>query len=260
MRLDRVSLFSFVFAVAPLTAFAQDASPAGDAAPAGEAQPSAAPAAAAESAFKIKRGFFAESDLGLFLTFGGRNTNDPTLPSRGTSNIQPHVGVTVGYDLVHGPKYSFSLGLRLAMGLNGGAGRVTDAEIAAGDEVTTKSSDYSVIETGLVGAVSFLVTERLAVAVKVDGGGGFVDPDPSTPAVHQPPCLEGETQLDNGDLCSVAGAGGAAFAPTFGAGVGIEYFTLLNDFSVGITLRFQAILLDGMIPAATATFPIKYTF
>jgi hypothetical protein len=127
------------------------------------------------------------------------------------------------------------------MGLNGGVGRVTDAEIAAGEEVTTKSNDFSVIETGGEVWLGFLMTDRIALDVKLDGGMGIVDPDPSKTA--------GED-----------GAGTAVFAPTFGAGLGVEYFTLLNDFSVGLTLRFQAVLVDGMIPGATITIPIKYTF
>lgn len=206
-----------------------------------EASPGVARAtgsASADARFKIRRGFFAEGDLGVFLTFGGRNTNNPELPKRVTSNIQPQLGVTVGYDVAHGETYSFSLGLKLAMGLNGGAGRVSGTD--PGDP-TTKSNDYAVIQSGLQAALSILMTDRLALAFKLDGGAGIVDPDP-TKTADDP------------------SAGSATFAPVLGGGAGLEYFTLLNDFSVGVTLRFEAILLDGMIPGATVTIPIKYTF
>lgn len=239
----RPLLFVSILSLIPAYAFAQDAE-GGDAAKAAvEGEKKDVPPAAEPSpqdAFKIKRGFFASSDLGVFLTFGGRNTNNPMLPSRPTSNIQPHLGVVVGYDVFHTDAFNFSLGLRFAMGLSGGAGRVTAAE-TSDPESTTKSNDFSVIEAGGEVGLGFLMTDRLALTFKVDGGAGIVDPDPSTTA--------GEV-----------GAGGAVFAPTFGVGLGIEFFTLLNDFSVGFTMRFQGVLVDGLIPGASFTIPIKYTF
>lgn len=243
----RPLLFVSLLALTPASAFAQDAE-GGDAAkaavegekkdvpPAAESAPSSSPA----DAFKIKRGFFVSSDLGVFLTFGGRNTNNPMLPSRPTSNIQPHLGIVAGYDIFHTDSFDFSLGLRFAMGLSGGAGRVTAAELTD-PEATTKSNDFSVIEAGAEVGLGFLLTDRLALTFKADGGAGIVDPDPSTTA-------------------GVAGAGGATFATTFGVGLGIEFFTLLNDFSIGFTMRFQGVLVDGLIPGASFTIPIKYTF
>jgi hypothetical protein len=245
----RPFVFVSILSLVPAFAFAQEGGDAAKAAVEGEKKdtPPAAPEAAGPSSapqdrFKIKRGFFAQSDLGVFLTFGGRNTNNPMLPSRVTSNIQPHLGVVVGYDVVHSEAFSLSLGLRFAMGLSGGAGRVTSAELGM-EDVTTKSNDFSVIEAGGEIGLGILATDRLAVTIKVDGGAGIVDPDPSKVA---------------GDPCNCAGA--ATFAPTFGAGAGIEFFTLLNDFSVGFTMRFQGVLVDGLIPGASFTIPIKYTF
>ncbi|MCK6544327.1 adventurous gliding motility protein CglE [Myxococcota bacterium] len=265
----RAPLLTLLLVGTPGLALAEEPAPAdATTAPAGDTATNTPPAdqaasatATPDDAFKIKRGFFAESDLGLFMTFGGRNTNNPDLPARGVSNVQPHLGVTVGYDVVHGPKYNFSLGVKLAMGFSGGAGRATESEIAEGiNDVTTKSNDYTVIETGIQAAFSYLVTDRLALTLKADGGGGFLDPDPTVATITEPPCPEGANTVDNGRACITPGSGSAAFAPMFGAGIGVEYFTLLNDFSVGVTLRFAGILKDGMIPAASATFPIKYTF
>jgi hypothetical protein len=39
----------------------------------------------------------------MYMTFGGRNTNSQGLEARGTSNIQPHIGVTLGYDIFSTP-------------------------------------------------------------------------------------------------------------------------------------------------------------
>lgn len=228
-----------------------------DQAPAPESAP-AAPSAKTASGksqtdtgtFKLRRGLYAEADLGLFMTFGGRNTNLPDLPSKGASNIQPTLGFTVGYDLVHSPAFSFGLGIGVAMHLNGGAGRVKAEDIQAGvEDQTTKSNDFVIIPIGLAPMVSILLSDRLALSIRGDGGMALLNPDPTTAAATSQPRDE-----------SIVGAGSSAFAPFFGVGAGLEYFTLLNDFSVGVRVSFLGVLRDGFIPGATATFPIKYTF
>lgn len=240
-----------ILSLVPAFAFAQDdeemppdPAPAAKTEEKKEAPTETTPAATAETApgdrFKIRRGFYAQADLGVYMTFGGRNTNNPAFPKRFSSNVQPHVGVVAGYDVVSSDSFNLGLGARFAMGLSGGAGRVTDAELA-GEDVGTKSNDFSVIEAGVEADLAIMMSERVWLDVKLDGGAGIVDPDPSKVAGEE-------------------GAGAATFAPVFGVGVGVEYFTLLNDFSVGATLRFQGVLLDGMIPGASITIPIKYTF
>jgi hypothetical protein len=211
-----------------------------DDASATETTPAATVESAPQERFKIKRGFYAQADLGVYMTFMGRNTNNPAFPKRFTSNVQPHVGVVAGYDVVSSDSFNLGLGARFAMGLSGGAGRVSDAELM-GEDIGTKSNDFSVIELGAEADLAIMMTDRVWLNIKLDGGAGIVDPDPTKVA--------GED-----------GAGAATFAPVFGAGVGVEYFTLLNDFSVGATLRFQGVLADGMIPGMSITIPIKYTF
>jgi hypothetical protein len=106
----------------------------------------------------------------------------------------------------------------------------------------SRSADFSILEAGLVAALALNVSDRVAVTIKVDGGAGPISPDPTKFATDP-------------------GAGGAVIAPTVGGGAGIEYFTLLNDFTVGIDLRFAMTLLSGYpIPSASATIPVKYTF
>lgn len=244
MHFARVALITSSLALVPFGAQAasktKERKPEASAEKAGEEQPAKVETPVKDQ-FKIRRGFFAEGDLGVFLTFGGVNANNPSLPKRATSNLQPHIGVTLGYDLSHGPKYDFSLGLRFGMGLSGGASRATPSDAAAGLDVATRSNDFSVIETGLQAAFSYLLTDRLGLVVKADGGAGLVDPDPTRYADD-------------------AKAGKAAFAPIFGVGTGLEYYTLLTDFSMGVTFRFEGVLLGGLIPAASVTLPVKYTF
>jgi hypothetical protein len=213
-------------------------------------KPAAAPApdAQAQGRFQIRRGFFAEGDLGVFMTFGGKNTNDPMLPSRTVSNLEPHLGVTVGYDVLSNDSFNLAVGAQFAMGLNGGLGRVSNSQIAAAadtSQLNTISADYSVFETSLQVAMSFMLNDRFALTTRLSGGLALLDPDPSKTA-------------------DLPGAGGLATAPVFGVGVGLEYYTLLNDFAIGIPLlRFQGILAPGgagFIPGLAITVPVKYTF
>lgn len=193
-----------------------------------------------EAPIEIKRGFFAEGDLGVFFSLGGRNTNSVNLTSRTFSNVQPYVGLTLGYDVFHTDSFNLGLGLRFAMGLNGGAGRASVDEPL--EEANTKSNDYSVQQAGAAINFGFLVAERLALTFELHGGAGFLTPDPTLPAAE-------------------AGAGGSLFAPTFGGAIGLELYTLLNDFSIGILVRSVNMIASGeFIPGLSATIPIKYTF
>jgi hypothetical protein len=224
----------------------------GGAQPAEAAAPATgASAKASEPRFDIRRGLHSEGDFGVFLTFGGTNTNNPALPSRATSNIQPYVGVMVGYDVLQGDNWNLALGGKFALLLNGGAGRVSNAEIAdtspGAPDPTTKSNDFAVYETGLAVHFGYLLTDRLALNVKADGGLAVLDPDPSLAAAN----YDGDP-LDQ--------AGGIGVGGIFGVGLGVEWFTLLNGFSVGATARYVGILADGLISGVSVTFPVKYNF
>lgn len=207
----------------------------------GESAPEATTTEQQDVPFQIRRGFFAESDLGAFFTFGGYNTNVPELPSKGMSNVQPYLGLILGYDLMSKPKTNLSLGLKLAAGFSAGGGRPSGEQLQDVDTATTLPNDFAVYEAGLTIGFAYFVSERVALTVKADGGAAIVTPDTTIPA-------------------SVAGAGGTAVGGVAGGGLGVEYFTLLNDFSVGVDLRFGAIFHGGMIPSASVSVPIRYTF
>jgi len=242
----------------PSLAFAQDgeeAPPDAKPADATEAKPEEKPAKAPDAAaavdpdadrpFQIKRGLHAEADLGVYFTFGGRNTNDPNLqyPGKTISNVQPYLGVFFGYDVIQAPKYAFAVGLKFAAGYSGGAGRVSASEVQVGSTMTgERSNDFGIMQVGAGLAFDYLVNDRLAVTVKADGGLAALDPDPSRFAADP-------------------AAGGATIGGIVGGGLGIEYFTLLNDFSVGFDARFAMVFGGGgSIPSMSLTVPVKYTF
>lgn len=224
----------------PHLALAQDAP--SEAAPAAEA-PAAIATPEQDQPFLIKRGWFAEADLGVFFTFGGRNTNVPEFPSRGISNVQPFVGVFFGHDLWNNDKMNLAAGLKLGLGYSTGSGRVSEAEIGADSSAAaTRSADFGIAQAGVGLAFAYLVSPRVAITGKLDGGLAIVDPSPFLGADE-------------------AGAGGPGIGGLFGVGAGVEYYTLLNDFSVGLDLRFNMALLGGgSIPGLGVTIPVKYTF
>lgn len=220
-----------------------------------------------EERFPIRRGLFAEGDFGVFFTLGGRNTNSQsgTLPSRGTSNIQPYVGILVGYDLVSTDTVNFAAGFKGALMLNGGAGRVTSAQVAnsgdpntpcrggTGDDLCTISNDYEVWEVGVGGALDYLLTDRLGLAFKLDGGLALLNPSPFEPA--------NEVGGDSASAAAnYANAGKVTMGGIFSASAGVSYATLLTGFTVGVDVRFSGVVGGGFIPALSVTVPIKYNF
>lgn len=206
--------------------------------------------------FLIRHGFFAEADLGVFLTLNGYEITPPVVASRTTSNAEPTLGLVLGYDIAHSDTINFALGLRFAFSLNSGLGRETAAELMktpGGPDPTTKPSDYSIFESAAQAALSIHVSERVAIVLKGHVGGAILTPDPTKAAATVP--QSGASPMPTPD------AGGATFAPVFGGGIGVDYFTLLNDFTVGLFLRFEGILASTeMIPAISMTIPIRYTF
>ncbi len=210
--------------------------------------------AGVEARFPIRRGLFAEGDFGVFMTIGGRNTNNPALPSRGASNMQPYVGIMTGYDLYSDDVMNFAAGLKFALMLNGSAGRVSDAEAAnpsAGNPLT-KANDYEVWQIGVGGAFDYLLTDRFGLSLKMDGGLAILNASPFE-AANVP---GGDAQ----DALQFPNAGKSTIGGIVSAGVGVTYATLLTGFTVGIDVRFSAILADELIPALSITAPIKYNF
>ncbi len=197
--------------------------------------------------FVFKRGFYTQSDLGAFFRLGGYNINqscESDLPCEAvaTSNLQPFIGLSAGYDLLSW------LGIQASFG----TGFVTNAA-PYGNRSPTTPRDYGMtfLNLGVVGSFYLPApVDRLAIAGKLSGGGLFLTPEPD---VNEP------------------FAGG-----NISAGLGLRYATLLPDTFVGFDFNSHYILVPdsagGIVPAAIggADFPgiiafsfapvIKYVF
>ena len=233
----------------PGAALAQGDGADNDEAPPPEAQPVDETVQTARD--EVRRGFFVALDPGVFVTFGGRlPTTDargrPVLVSKVMSNAQPYVGLTLGYDVVTGSLFNLGIGLKLAAGFNSGAGRHTAEEAVACESdpdacTPARPTDYAVYEVGLAAHLGFMAATRWAINVKLHGGVGFTSPHPTK-------------------LATEMGASDAAIGAAFGGCAGFEYFTLINDFSIGLDVCFEGAMAGGLIPAASSRIPIKYTF
>jgi hypothetical protein len=196
--------------------------------------------------FVFKQGLYTQSDLGGFfvlgaavpgVTTGYTITQDPCPGNGGTgfpckpvlwSQLQPSIGLSVGYDIFQW------LGVQLSFG----TGFVANAAIY--NENTENPRDYGI--TTINGAVvgSFYVLERLALMGKLFGGAAFLSPEP---APNEPTI------------------GGNA-----GFGVGVRYATLLPDVFVGIDGNVMVAFIPSsgpdlvMIPGISFAPVIKYVF
>ncbi len=182
--------------------------------------------------FVFKQGFYTQSDLGGFFRLGGStiaDTCDPGVPCKPvpTSNLQPYIGLSAGYDL-----FTW-LGVQLSFG----TGFVANAAPYTTSANSPRDYGITFLDVGVVGSWYFL--DRLAVVGKVFGGGTFLIPSPD---------------LDE-----------AAYGGNFGVGAGIRYATLLPDTFVGIDANFHLAITPGsgsplIIPAFSFAPVIKYVF
>ncbi len=198
-----------------------------------------------EQPFRPRRGLSAEGEFGVFFTLGGRDANDPQegFPSRTVSNAGPYVAVIVGYDVYETDGFALSIGPKFGAAYNSGSARLTESDIASvgDDAASTYSNDYGAYEASLNLSAIFMVTDRLAVTGKVNGGVAFIDVNPT---------------VDSAD----PDAGNLAIGGLFGVSGGVEWYTLLNGFSVGLQVRFQGLLVDGFIPGIAIPATLRYTF
>ena len=171
---------------------------------------------------EVRRGFYTETNVGVFWTMGGENTY---------SNGQPYLQLGVGYDI--GSR--ISVGAHFALGSSAAncfAGYVpgTANQCLLADNFTVMFGDAT---------VAYLVplAERLYLTPKVAAGITRLDPSPK-------------------DAVDPSGTTNAFNA---GAGVGIEYATSMDHFSVGADLLVRYVF--GPNIPTFALFPrVKYTF
>lgn len=209
-----------------------------------------------EGSFPVRRGLFVEADLGMFMSFGGRNTNDPnaTFPSKGVSNMQPAVGMFVGYDVFSNDSMNFAAGLKGGLLANGGAGQVSSADLAntAAADVGTRSNDFEMWELGLSGVGDFYLTDRIALTGKI--GGGLI--------IYNPSPFEAANQVggDPEDALLFPDAGKAAFGGYASVSIGAIINTRLPGFTFGIHNRLMMFFGGKFFLGIAPEFALKYNF
>jgi hypothetical protein len=170
---------------------------------------------------EVRRGFFTEADIGMFFTLGGENIY---------SNAQTYLQLGVGYDLTD----KVSLGVHFGLGSSAAN---CFAGYMPGTNVCSMSDNFTVAFADVTAAYMVPLADRLYLMPKVAAGLSRLDPAP----------------VGSGD------PGAALTAPNAGLGIGIEYATPMDHFSVGAD--FMARLLIGPNIPTFALFPrVKYTF
>lgn len=194
-----------------------------------------------EPEFSIRRGFFVAGEFGGVFTLGGYQLDSVqgVAEKRSVSNLTPHVGIFIGYDVVQGEKFVLSLGPKLTVGGVQSGGRPSQDALANADY--TGSSDYTMFGANLTAAMAYRLGDRWSVTLKLDGGMALLDPDPS---------LRAEDPK----------AGDPKIAGAFGAAVGAEFYTLLTGFTVGIEARFFGVMASELIPGIAIPVSVKYNF
>lgn len=172
--------------------------------------------------FKPRRGFFTETDIGMFFTLGGQNVY---------SNAQSYLQLGVGYDLTE----SISLGLHFGLGSSAAncfAGYLPNTDTCA------LSDNFTVAFGDMTAAYHVHMVDRLYLTPKVAAGYTRLDPAP----------------VDMG-----GDPGRSINAINAGVGIGLEYGTMMDHFSVGAD--FLARYVIGPNIPTFALFPrVKYTF
>jgi hypothetical protein len=171
---------------------------------------------------KVRRGFFTETDIGAFMTVGGDDQY---------SNIQTYLQLGIGYDILD----ALELGLHVGIGSNAAncfsGTKAPGAACPVADNFTLTFLDATI-------AYLIRVGPRLYLAPKIAGGYTLLDPPPVTDNAGAP-----------------IGAG-----PNVGAGVGIEYATHMDHFSIGLDVFWRMVLAGPGIQSFQIFPRVKYTF
>jgi len=184
---------------------------------------------------QIRRGFFTEMDLGTFFTTGG----DP-----GVSNAQVYVQLGLGYDVLTIDDHFLAVGAGFSLGTSAGscfgttqppAGTSADStatcfNAATGDALSANWTAQTFEGTVLYG---YQVVPRLMVTARALGGVGFIEP--------------------------MAFADTTNPVPLLGGGIGLEYATQFDHFSLGLDAAMKYFLGPNVSGFAIAP-RVKYTF
>lgn len=167
-----------------------------------------------------RRGFFVETDVGVFFTLGGSNDY---------SNAQTFLQLGVGYDV----SKRLELGAHFALG---SSADTCFGTVNAGG-FCDQSENFTMSFLGLTAAWRFDLAPRLTLSPKVVGGWTLLDPAPANDAEGQP----------------ITGR------PHVGGGASLEYATSMDHFSVGADILVR-LVVGPNIPAFSIFPRVKYTF
>lgn len=178
---------------------------------------------------KVRRGFFTETDVGVFFTLGGQNQY---------SNAQTYLQLGVGYDITE----NIELGVHFGLGSSAqNCFAVTEGglpcEIREGTVRTTFPDNFTLTYLNGSAAYLFRLANRFYLAPKLTAGYTLLDPAPLNDGSGNP-----------------VNAG-----PNFGAGIGVEYATYMDHFTIGADAMVRFVV--GPNIPTVAIFPrVKYTF
>jgi hypothetical protein len=168
----------------------------------------------------VHKGFFTEADVGAMLTVGGGDSY---------SNAQSFIQLAIGVDLSR----HVELGLQVGLG-SSNVNCFAQGSAVAG--TCTAADSFTMLMADGFGAYLVPLAPRLWLTPRLMAGYTNLDPNPVT-------------------------AGGHAVYQAFnlGAGVGVEYATSLEHFSVGAEVSARYVF-GANIPAIAIAPRVKYTF
>lgn len=169
---------------------------------------------------EVRRGFFVETDVGVFFTLGGNNAY---------SNAQTFLQLGVGYDVTE----ALEIGAHFAIGSS--ADNCFGALSTGG--LCQDSENFTLTFLDVSAAYRFTVLPRLTLAPKLVAGWTLLDPAPARDSSNNPI------------------AGGA----NVGGGASLEYATSMDHFTVGADVLVRYVIGPN-IPAISIFPRVKYTF
>lgn len=182
---------------------------------------------------KVRRGFFTDVNVGALFTLGGANSY---------SNAQTYLQLGVGYDVSEAIELGFNVGMGasaancFATVSPAGTCISEDRDPNNGNRPFELSDNFTMLFIDVDASYYFKLAERFYLTPKLTGGYTLLDPAP---------VRSGGKPVTSG--------------PNAGAGIGVEYATSMDHFSVGaqVVMRF---VIGPNIPVMTPYARIKYTF
>lgn len=185
----------------------------------------------------VRRGFYTETDFGAFFTVGGEGASP--------SNAQVYLSLGLGYDVYAQGSSFVSVGLGFSLGTSAGScfgtydpsgTKCVDPAYAGLPDVPVEGqlSDHwtaTTVEAHVLYGYEF--APRLMLTARALGGAGFIEP--------------------------MAFANTENPVPLVGGGVGLEYATRFEHFSLGLDLAGKYFLGPNVLGFAVAP-RVKYTF